>query len=216
MSPLRNTAPAPTQRRHMARVVTALGSAVAAGLTSLTLACADGPTAPTAPAAAPAAWTGSTSYDGGSYGGTAVTTLRWNSAVTQAAASAVIGAAGGSLTLPGGATLVVPRGAVSTNTTFTITRLPGRIVAYDFQPHGRTFAYPLTVRQPGAGTNLGALWSTSGLQGAYFVDQSKLDQANGVATVSEFAPSTTVASDRSSVSFTVKHFSGYLMSTGRK
>jgi hypothetical protein len=127
----------------------------------------------------------------------------------------VIGAAGGSLALPGGATLVVPKGAVAANTTFTITRLPGRIVAYDFQPHGKTFAAALTVKQPGAGTNLAAV-SAAALQGAYFADATRLDQANAAAVVDEFAPSTTVAADRSSVSFTVKHFSGYLMSTGRK
>jgi hypothetical protein len=145
----------------------------------------------------------------------AVYTLKWNTAVSQATASAVIGSAGGTLTLAGGPTLVVPKGAVSANTTFSITRLPGRIVAYDFQPHGKTFAAALTVKQPGAGTNMASV-SASALQGAYFADASKLDQTYGVATVDEFAPSTTVAADRSSASFTVKHFSGYLMSTGRR
>jgi hypothetical protein len=182
--------------------------ALALATAVLTVACAD---SPLEPSAAPAlSTTGTTLSDVGVYA------LRWNSSVTQASASKVIGSAGGTLTLTGGATLVVPKGAVSKNTTFTITRLPGHIVAYDFQPHGATFAAALTVTQPAAGTNLGGLSSTTGLQGAYFVDIGKLDQLLGEALVSEFAPSTSVAPDRSSVSFTVKHFSGYLMSTGRK
>jgi hypothetical protein len=165
MSPLRNTAPAPTQRRHIARVATALGLAVAAGLTSLATACGDGPTAPAAPAAA-----APSAYTTGTTAGTAVAvrTLLWNSAAVQATSSAVIGAAGGTLALPGGGTLVVPKGAVLSSTTFSATRLPGRIVAYDFQPHGRTFAAPLTVRIPAAGTNLAAVAGTATFRGAYF------------------------------------------------
>jgi hypothetical protein len=214
MSTLRNTASQPLQRRHMARVVTALGIAVTAGLTTLAAACGDGPTGPAAPtnlapAEAPASSSSSTAP-------VSVTTLRWLSPVKQTMASAVIGPAGGALTAPGGATLVVPRGAVTANTMFTITRLPGRIVAYDFQPHGRSFGVPLTVRQPAAGTTLGALDSVTGVEGAYFASLASLDEAAGLAKVDEFTPSTTVAADRSWVAFTVTHFSGYLMSTGRQ
>jgi hypothetical protein len=123
--------------------------------------------------------------------------------------------AGGTLALPGGGVLVVPKGAVWSSTTFSATRLPGRIVAYDFQPHGRTFAAPLTVRIPAAGTNLAAVAGGATFRGAYFPSTAGFDQARGVAPVTEFAPSTALAGDHSAVSFTVTHFSGYLMSTGR-
>jgi hypothetical protein len=220
MSTLRNTGPALVRGRHIARVATALGSAAAIALTTLAAACADGPTAPAGPSAAPSAepaphmasTTGATTS-----AAVAVRTLLWNSPVTQATTSAVIGWGGGTLPLPGGGALVVPQGAVSSPTAFSATRLPGRIVAYDFEPHGRTFAAPLTVRVPGAGNNLAAVAGsgTATLQGAYFPSSNGFDQARGSAAVTEFAPSTTLAWDRSWVSFPVRHFSGYLMSTGR-
>ena len=59
---------------------------------------------------------------------------------------AVIGSKGGTLTIPdAGLTLVVPAGAVKSNTTFTATAIAGRLVAYEFEPHGTTFAVPLAV-----------------------------------------------------------------------
>jgi hypothetical protein len=57
--------------------------------------------------------------------------------------------------------------------------------------------------------------SASALQGAYFPQTTSLNQTYGTATVTEFRP-TTVASDRSSVTFTAAHFSGYLIATGRR
>ena len=220
MSTLRNTGLGLVRGRHIARVATALGSAAAAGLTMFAAACSDAPTGPSeAPAlAVSGATTSSTASETGTTtsASVAVRTLSWSTSVTQATASAVIGSAGGTLAIPGGGTLVVPNGAVAANTTFSATRLPGRIVAYDFQPHGTTFATPLTVRVPAAGTNLAAIAGSATFQGAYFPSVSGLDQAGAAATVTEFAPSTTVAWDKSSVSFTVRHFSGYLLSTGRR
>lgn len=218
MSTRRNIGPRPTRTRHIARVVTALGFAVAA-TTTLATACADGPTAPAAqPALAAAPTTAPTATPNAYVGYTtsvSVRPLMWKTNVTQASVGAVIGSAGGSLTLPGGPTLTVPRGAVSASTSFTITRLPGRIVAYDFGPHGTRFATPVSITHPATGTTLGALGSTSSVQGAYFPDAGGLDQTNGVARVSEFSPYTSVTWDRSSVTFKVNHFSGYLLSTGR-
>jgi hypothetical protein len=104
---------------------------------------------------------------------------------------------------------------VSTNVTFQVTRLPGVVVAYDFAPHGIRFAVPLQVEQPTAGTTFHQLSSTGGVQGAYFLDNSQVSQSTGSATVNEFRP-TSVASDRSAIRFTVDHFSGYLVSTGRQ
>jgi hypothetical protein len=185
----------------------AFAPALALAAAGLTVACADAPTGPRAPAAAPQLSESGTEFR--------VSTLLWTTPAAQASASAAIGSAGGTLTLPGGPTLTVPKGAVSATTTFTITRLPGRIVAYDFQPHGKAFAAALTVKHPAAGTNLAAVAATA-LKGAYFAAGDDLRQDNAEADVREYTPSTTVASDKSSFSFTVKHFSGYLMSTGRR
>src|SRR5690348_4757515 len=52
-----------------------------------------------------------------------------------------IGAEGGTLTIPqAGVTVVVPKGALAQSTTITMTARAGSLVAYDFAPHGITFA----------------------------------------------------------------------------
>ena len=186
--------------------------ALALTVAGLTVACADGSHGPTAPqgaqaAAAPAYYTTGTS--------TNAAVLLWASPVTQATASAVIGPAGGSVAIPNGARLVVPRGAVSTNVTFSITRRPGRVVAYDFQPEGARFAQPLTVQQPTAGTTFAQLANPWAVEGAYFADPSQINQSTGTAVVSEFRP-TSLASDRSAIAFSVSHFSGYIITTSRR
>jgi hypothetical protein len=140
--------------------------------------------------------------------------LRWASPVTQATVSAVIGSAGGSLAIPNGLRLTVPQGAVTTNVTFSITRRPGSVVAYDFQPHGIKFAQPLTVQHPTAGTTFFQLADPSAVQGAYFMDASRINASMGTAVVNEFRP-TILSADRSAIAFTVAHFSGYIMTTGR-
>jgi len=211
MSLLRNTAPAPTQRRHMARVATALGSAVTAGITALTVACADGPTAPTA---RPSSSTATTRTTPTTPSGTAVRALLWTKPVSQATSSHVIGPAGGSVSIPDGIRVIVPKGAVTTNVTFTVTRLPGIAVAYDFQPHGTKFAVPVQVEQPTLGTNLRGLDPAAAIEGGYFADDAALNQSTGSAVVTEFRP-TFVTPDKAWVKFTVDHFSGYLVSSGR-
>jgi hypothetical protein len=52
------------------------------------------------------------------------------------------------------------------------------------------------------------------VEGAYFADASKINAAAGTAVVNEFRP-TVLSADRSAVAFTVAHFSGYIMTTGR-
>jgi hypothetical protein len=147
--------------------------------------------------------------------GTLVNGLLWTKAVSQTSVSRVIGPSGGSLSISNGIKITVPRGAVSTNTTFTVTRLPGTIVAYDFQPHGTAFAVPLTIEQPTLGTNVMKAPTVSSIEGAYFPLSSSLDQTNGSAVVTEFEP-TFVSADRAWITFTVKHFSGYIVAMGRK
>jgi hypothetical protein len=210
--PLRNIfLPLSRPRHTVRRALRPIASVLTLGVAGVAVACADAPTGPS-PAGAPALATSTSTST--STAGSSVDVLKWSQPVTQATVTATIGAAGGTLTMPNGATLTVPRGAVSTSTTFGITRLPGRVVAYDFQPHGRSFAVPVAIRQPAAGTNMAQV-SASALQGAYFPQTTSLNQTYGTATVTEFRP-TTVASDRSSVTFTAAHFSGYLIATGRR
>ena len=131
---------------------------------------------------------------------------------TDISVSAVIGTAGGTISIPeAGLTLVVPPGAVTANTNFTATALAGRLVAYEFEPHGTTFAVPLQFTQDLRKVSLlGALTSPL-MDGAYFTDEGKLNQTLGIAAVSELLPAT-VDLLRGRVGFPIKHFSGYLVS----
>jgi len=126
--------------------------------------------------------------------------------------SAVIGSKGGTISIPGaGLTLVVPPNAVRSNVTFTATALAGKLVAYEFQPHGVTFAVPLQFTQDLRQTSLVG-WLTSPLmRGAYFENESQLDQGSGTALVNELLPAT-VDLLRFRVRFGINHFSGYLVS----
>jgi hypothetical protein len=222
MSPRRHTTPTSTHTRRLASLAT-LG---AVALTVLAAACADAPSAPRAAAIDAPTAARSSSLLGGVVGGviggvvstvtgvlTPVTGLQWAKPATAATVSGVIGAEGGSIAVPNGARLIVPRGAVAGPVTFSITRLPGRIVAYDFQPHGLRFAVPAQIEQPIGNVDLRGV-ATSSIEGAYFESAAALDQSAGTAQVSEFRP-TEVLIGRGVVRFTVDHFSGYMVSTGR-
>jgi hypothetical protein len=138
-----------------------------------------------------------------------VDALTWKSTVTAASAGAVIGRNGGTIQL-GDARLTVPAGAVSSNTAFMITRVAGNIVAYEFEPHGTTFAKPLTFDVKTSGTTL-ASYVNPKLHGAYFPLASLLDQVLGIAQVSEFRDAT-LSADKGTITFTIPHFSGYMVS----
>jgi len=126
--------------------------------------------------------------------------------------SAVIGKAGGTITIPdAGLTLVVPAGAVTSNTKFTATALAGRLVAYEFEPHGTKFAVPLQFTQDLRKVSLLSALTAPLMDGAYFTDSGNINQTLGVALVTELLPAT-VDLLRARVTFPVKHFSGYLVS----
>jgi len=98
---------------------------------------------------------------------------------------------------------------VSVPTTFTVTPVGDQLVAYDFEPHGTTFAVPLTFMQDLSRTNFIAGKTA---HGAYFADRSKIDVAAGTAQVSELF---TLSFDNLGWSFfLIEHFSGYLVSMG--
>ena len=131
--------------------------------------------------------------------------------------SAWIGPRGGSLILlEAGLLVVVPRGAVTTNTLFSVRALPGSMIAYEFEPHGATFAQPVRIQQLFGGAHgVDVSNGVRSFEGAYFSDAAQLDQAAGQALVSEILPATLDPAGRHYVFFNVHHFSGYLLASGR-
>jgi hypothetical protein len=127
--------------------------------------------------------------------------------------SKVIGARGGTLELKeAGLKVIVPKGAVSGDETFTITAIAGRLIAYEFTPH-RVFDRPIAIEQ-----ELDKLTVPSGERvsvAGYFASRDDLGKnGNDVGTVQEQLP-VTVDLSGSKAKFSIIHFSGYLMASGR-
>jgi hypothetical protein len=123
-----------------------------------------------------------------------------------------IGSAGGTLSIPAaGVTVTIPSGALSSNTVITMTARAGYVVAYDFAPHGITFAKPLTFTQKLQGTNV-SLLNVLLLHLGYYSDPSLLGTVTSL--VSELIGGTTNLLTWQ-FSAPIKHFSGYVMACGR-
>ncbi len=124
-----------------------------------------------------------------------------------------IGSEGGTLSIPqAGVTVLVPRGALAQPTTITMTARAGSLVAYDFAPHGITFAKPLVFQQQLKGTNASLLTAPL-LQLGYYSDPNLLTGTGGL--VSELLGG---AVDLLTGTFTasIPHFSGYIVTCGRR
>jgi hypothetical protein len=129
--------------------------------------------------------------------------------------SAVIGPGGGSLEIPQvGFRMTVPPGAVSAPTVLTAKAVAGSLVAYEFGPHGMTFTAPVRISQ-----DLGATaWTKvrlAAIEAAYFATPSQLDLLRSEAVVDEFLPTSIDPLGRKAA-FSITHFSGYMLSSGRK
>jgi ZU5 domain len=123
-----------------------------------------------------------------------------------------IGSAGGSISIPeAGVTVTVPSGALASSTVITMTARAGSLLAYDFAPHGVTFAKPLVFTQSLSGTNASLLTAPL-LQLGYYSDPSLLTAVGGL--VSELLSGNV---NLLSWTFTSKipHFSGYIVAVGR-
>ncbi|MEO7996521.1 MAG: hypothetical protein ABI852_03700 [Gemmatimonadaceae bacterium] len=108
----------------------------------------------------------------------------------------------------------VPSGAIpGSSLTITVTALPGRDLAYDFQPHGTVFLKPLSFQQSLDRTSWDKLDFKGTVLGGYFADVSQLDLLDGLALLDELFP---VTFDSKNVRFDIKHFSGYMVSSGRQ
>ena len=108
----------------------------------------------------------------------------------------------------------VPAGAIAANSlTITVTVLPGKAIAYDFQPHGTKFLKPLAFRQDLEGTS----WDHSDfrgvLNGGYFKDTKQIDLVTGLTLLDELLP---IEVRTHEARFNINHFSGYMVSGGRQ
>jgi hypothetical protein len=130
---------------------------------------------------------------------------------TNLTASAYIGALGGSLSIPGaGITVVVPPLALTSTKLVTVTALAGSNVAYEFEPHGTKFLVPLVVTQNLSNTQAksGGLINPLSLFVGYFPDDTN------VLSVTELLNVNVNLLNQTAV-FTVTHFSGYIVASGR-
>lgn len=125
--------------------------------------------------------------------------------------SATIGWAGGTIVIPeAGAAFVVPSGALAQSTKITVRAVAGNSVAYEFEPHGLTFAVAPLIRQDLLMTDWLQL-KRPVLHGGYFTDRSALDPLRGVANVQELIPTRSTLDNF--LLFRIWHFSGYLVSS---
>lgn len=126
-----------------------------------------------------------------------------------------IGKGGGKLEIKEtGLRVDIPAGAIPGNSlTITVTALAGSAVAYDFQPHGTVFQRALDFQQDLKNTS----WNKSGFKGTavggYFENTAQLNMLSGLSLLDELFA---VTLDDKKASFDIKHFSGYMVSSGRQ
>ena len=201
-------------------MVTSLRRLSAMAVVSLALfaACSSEPTSgPTSPLSAPAGAPGADLLGGPT--STVNNTLTLVAGVqrnTPLAASftvtRTIGSSGGTIGIPeAGITVTVPEGALLSATVITMTARAGSLLAYDFAPHGITFAKPLVFKQSLAGTNASVL-NFSLMQLGYYADPRLLSSTGGM--VSELIGGTVNLVTRTFTS-SIEHFSGYMVGIGR-
>jgi hypothetical protein len=128
-------------------------------------------------------------------------------------AAKTIDARGGSIELPAaGFTLVIPAGAVTKATAFSVTAVPGKVVAYEFEPHGTAFNTPVLGLQSLAGLRAkGGKVDVTSLFVGYFHDRSEVGSL--FATVHEVFSLKADTEGRAVVA--IPHFSGYIFASGR-
>lgn len=113
-----------------------------------------------------------------------------------------------------GLSIYVPPGALSSNVTITVTAVHGSVVNYHFEPEGLKFASPVVLTQDmSLTTTLLNLLTASSMHGAYYSSPTlQYDPSTNTATVNELEPTSTNLLD-SSVSWQIRHFSGYILAS---
>ena len=126
--------------------------------------------------------------------------------------SASVGVLGGKLSIPeAGLTVIVPPLALKSAKLVTITALAGSSVAYTFEPQGTTFLVPLVVTQDLRNTDAksSGLINPLSLFVGYFPDNKNILSVTELLNVG-------VNLLNQSATFTVTHFSGYIVASGRQ
>ena len=133
-------------------------------------------------------------------------------------ASAVIGPEGGEIKIDAaGGKIDFPAGALREPTLITMTAKAGWNVAYEFAPHGIEFDADVKIQQDLRFTMAYHNSSViSKLKGAYFknLNTSFIDPWKLLATVREVVPVEVDKTTPRLAKFYIRHFSGYLMSSG--
>jgi len=153
------------------------------------------------------------------YSDTALALKRLTPLDSDISLSAVIGPLGGSIKInEAGGKIDIPAGALSDTVTITMTAKAGPNVAYEFQPHGITFAQPVKIQQ-----DLRVTWASVYPQllglahGGYYdraLDSSFVDPGKLFVQVKEHELGY-VESNATQLKFYVGHFSGYVVLCGR-
>jgi hypothetical protein len=202
---------------RMVRLTAALGS-----LAAFTWACqgTEGTTSPQTSrlATSEARMSSASSRPGGP---DTVLVLKRNAPIpSDLSASADIGPAGGEIKVDAaGGKLTIPAGALSQTVHITMTAKAGWDVAYEFEPHGLVFAVPAKVQQ-----DLRVTWSSrfpqfyeNKLIGGYYegpLSDAFIDPWHFLIKVKETQPGSVEARGMQ-FKFSINHFSGYLLSSGR-
>ena len=125
-----------------------------------------------------------------------------------------IGYDGGTISVPGtGFSMSIPRGALKYTTPITVTAVAGDKVQYEFGPHGLTFAQPVHVTQSLEGTY--AQNKSVSYEAIYYGQSGSTSLLTKLVDVVLEVLKAVVDPITNSVSFDVRHFSGYLVSSGR-
>lgn len=157
---------------------------------------------------------------------TTVPVVQRNRALTtDVSVTATISPGGGIVRIKSaGMALYFSPGAVSAPLTVTATANAGASVAYTFEPHGTEFHAPVYVVQDLQGTDMSTkLGLASTIAGAYMPDGISDLHADGTASVSELYGAS-VGKSRDPVHglvltnaiFIIQHFSGYILTGGRR
>ncbi len=112
-----------------------------------------------------------------------------------------------------GLTVSVPAGALADDVIITVTALAGTSVAYRFEPHGLQFGSSVLLTQDLTLTTVNLLSGLT-LSGAYFTSDTLEFSAGGLAIVTEVIGA--LANPLTGrASFPIRHFSGYILASGR-
>jgi hypothetical protein len=133
---------------------------------------------------------------------------------TSFSVSGEVGGKGATLSIPeAGLTVYFPAKAIKKGTV-TITAVAGRLLSYQFEPHGMTFAVPVVVTQDLSNTNaFNPGLNQANFLAAYTASSGDIDLLTGTATPAELL-ATIVDPVAKTVKFNIVHFSGYAVASG--